>query len=384
MRLIGLTWQNPRGVDPLMAAARLWRELHPDVEVVWEALPWIEFEHRLLDAVTGKCKPYDMVMLDHPWVGTLVSHSYLRAWDSLVDQSYLDDLKRRVVPPSYDSYVWHDRLWALPVDAACHAGLIREDLLAIHDLPRDWSVLGEWAKQRFDPPRSYPLVLSINSVLGNCLFLALMNSLGTPAYTDPENPTCDPEAARKILVMLSELLTFVPPGSTTWGPWDIYEYMTTHDDVSYCPQIFGYVNYFNTAGNRKLRLAGCPTLWNKPPTPILGGVGLAVTQTCREVEAASAYAMYVMSESVQRRIFPSNSGQPADRSVWDDVKINDTVNGFYSDMSSLMEHSFIRPRYSGFHDIELRNADTLDRFWSGAASLDETVEALRSPLVPNR
>jgi hypothetical protein len=62
-----------------------------------------------------------------------------------------------------------------------------------------------------------------------------MRPLGKPAYTDPERPTCDPDAARYVLETITDLLAFTPPGSTHWGPWDIYAHMIAQDDIGYCP-----------------------------------------------------------------------------------------------------------------------------------------------------
>ncbi len=380
MRLRGLTWQNPRGYDPLVATAGAWAEREPDVEVAWEALPWIDFEHRLIDSFEGRAEPYDLVMLDHPWVGTLSSRGWLRAWDELAEPDYLAELRGRVVAPSYESYVWGGRLWALPVDAACHAGLIRRDLVDAADLPREWRDIAAWAADYRSPTVRYPLVLSVSSVLGHCLFLALMQARGTPPYTEAERPRCDRDAAADVLEAIVDLLRFVPPESARWGPWDIYEHLTAHDDVAWSPQIFAYVNYFDAASPRRLKLVDCPSWSGHEATPILGGVGLAVSARSQHPDAAAAYARFTMSEPAQRDLFPHHRGQPAARSVWTDPHLNRPADGFYTDLLPQMRRSFVRPRYPGFHDLELRNADVLQRLWDGDATIPQTVAALHDPL----
>ena len=378
MQLHGLTWQNPRGYDPLVAASKAWRKLHPDTQVEWEALPWIDFEHRLLASFAGEAKPYDLVMLDHPWVGTLVSQGYLVPWAELADEGYLGELARRVVPPSFDSYVWEGDLWALPVDAACHAGLVRRDLADSRALPGDWQDLKAWASSHRSAD-TFPLVLSISSVLGHCLFLALMQAQGTPPYLDSVNPRCDPQAAAHVLETIVELQGFTPPGSQHWGPWDIFTHMTSKDDIGYCPQIFGYVNYFDAESRRRLQIVPCPAFEGRDAAPILGGVGLAVSRRSEHQREAADYARFVMSEATQREIFPGHNGQPATASAWSDETLDASVDHFYSALLPEMQRSFVRPRYAGFHDIELKNAAVLQRLWDGEASITETVQALNSP-----
>ena len=383
MELTGLTWLNPRGVDPLVATAAAWHGQHPSVRIRWEAFPWIDFEHRLLDSLFGDGSAYDLVMIDHPWVGSLAARGGLRAWDELGDPLTLRTLQEQVVAPSYQSYLWDQRLWALPVDAACHSGLIRRDLLDPTDVPGDWAQLADWARDRRGRTCPFPLVLSLSSVLGHCLFLALMQALDRPPYIDPRQPRCDSDAATRVLETVVGLLPFVPPGSTSWGPWDIYERMTREDVTAYCPQIFGYVNYFDARARRRLRLIPCPRVEGHPPSPILGGVGLAVTARSPHPEAAAAYARFTMSLGAQRDLFPRHHGQPSRAEVWEDPALNHAVDHFYRDLRPQMAQAFIRPRYPGFHEIELRNARVLQELWDGRATVAQTVRALERPLSPD-
>lgn len=380
IKLYGLTWRNPRGYDPLVETAKIWQESNTDVQVIWEQLPWIDFEHRLLASFEGKAKPYDLVMLDHPWIGTLIQHNYLRSWNEMAGAAYVDEIRERVVAPSLETYELDGHLWALPIDAACHSGLIRRDLIDVDELPRDWSQMASWARDRSGSSRSYPLVLSVNSVLGNCLFLAMMETQGTPAYTDADHPTCDADAAAHVLEIILNLLKFTPPGSVDWGPWDIFEIMSSQDHVAYCPQIFGYANYFDSTKPRRFKLTPCPALDGRRAKPILGGVGLAVTQQCQAPEQAWAYARFVMSEKSQRDIFPAHNGQPATRTAWNDLEINAKVDQFYTEMLPMMRQGFIRPRYAGFHKIELLNAQILQRLWASDIKFKQAVACLSNPL----
>lgn len=376
--LRGITWENPRGYNPLVASAQQWMTSHPEVEIVWEQQPWYLFEEKILASLAAGDGKFDLIMFDHPWVGKLAGEQWLLPWESLLGDDYVAALHQRVVAPSVESYVWNGRLMALPLDGASHAALYRNDLVTATDLPQTWEDIAAWAKAHHAPPHRYGLVLSLEGVLGNCLFLSMMAGLGQPAFHDPENPTCDPEAAAYVLNLLKELIQFVPPSSVRWGPWDIYDHMTQNSDVGYSPSIFAYVNYF--AGHRysqHLRLGTVPNFAGKEAgRPILGGVGLGIAHTCQHVQEAAEYGRFLMSDPIQNQLFTQNSGQPATKAAWQDEQTNKQTNNFYIELNKNMENAYIRPRYPAFHALELRNGRILQQFWEDKMALNDVIEHL--------
>jgi len=380
--LRGITWENPRGYDPLIAAAAQWTATHPEVEIIWDQQPWYLFEEHILASLAAGDGKYDLIMFDHPWVGKLANEQWLLPWNSLLSDDYLVDLQQRVVAPSVKSYEWNGRLWALPLDAASHASLYRADMINRAELPQTWDDVAAWAKAHHDPPHRYGLVLSLEGVLGHCLFLSMMAGMGHHAFHDPENPTCDPQVAEYVLRLLKELIQFVPPGSTKWGPWDIYDHMSQQSDVGYSPSIFAYVNYFvGRPQSQHLRLGTVPAFSGKGSgRPILGGVGLGIAHTCTHVEEAAAYGRFLMSEETQREIFPYQSGQPATNKVWQDEQINKRVNNFYLGLNENMKNAYIRPRYPAFHALELRNGRILQQWWDDKMTLSDVIEQLNKPV----
>jgi multiple sugar transport system substrate-binding protein len=377
--LRGLTWKNPRGYDPLVVGARQWMERQPGVSIQWDQAPWYEFEEKVFQSLNHGGEAYDIFMFDHPWTGTLAENARLLPWNDLLSGDELRSLRQRVVEPSWESYIWQDRLWALPLDAACHAALVRSDLLDPSELPASWEGMVEWVRSHHHPPHRYGLVLNLEGVLGHCLFLSMMAGLGHAAYHDADSPTCDREAAGRVLVLLKTLQAFCPPTSHRWGPWDLYEHFITQDDIAYCPSVFAYVNYFQGGErNRALRLASVPGFEGRQPASILGGVGLGVARNCPYPQEAAAYGAFLMSDPVQQEIFPQHHGQPAARAAWHDPSINSHFGNFYRDLQTQMRHAYIRPRYAGFHERELHNGRILQAFWEDRSSLQETLDQLNA------
>ncbi len=375
----GLTWKNPRGELPLLASACEWQTRRPDVRIEWEALSWYAFENALLAALENPGPDYDLVMFDHPWTGSLACSGGMLPWDSLMTQEELVGIRGRIVPPSFDSYVWDGKVWGLALDGACHAGLIRKDLAEIDSVPSHWEDIAAWAESVRCESLPYPLVLSVEGVLGSCLFLSMMAS-GGHAVTVVDSALClDSTATLQVLRLLRSLLAYVPPGSTHWGPWDIYEYFCRSDESAYSPSIFAYVNYFHAEGRgAQLRLLETPGLNGRRGTPILGGVGLGIMKKCSLLEEAVEYARYLISDAAQTRLFPENSGQPTAKAAWECAVLDRQYHGFYSSLSREMEHAYMRPRVPGFHFIELEIGRSLQPYWDGEATEESILAQLRA------
>ncbi len=376
--LKGITWKNPRGYDPLVAASARYNALFPDIQVQWEQYPWYEFEQRILDDFNQKKRIYDLIMFDHPWTGTLAANGWLLPWDDYLPESYTRELKQRVVAPSVESYYYNDKQWALPLDAASHCALYQKHPGLRGELPATWEMIGAWAIEQQKAGFETPLVLSLQGVLGSCLFLSMMASYGQPAFADPEAANINIEAAKYVLTLLKELQAYSPPGSSNWGPWDIYDRFCENQDLLYSPSIFGYVNYLgpNNAG-KNLYVSTIPSFQHRDkPSAIIGGVGLGLTYSCNHVDAALAYGRFLMSDQVQKEVFPVHFGQPSVKDVWEDTALNLAVNNFYLDLRPNMDNGYIRPRYNGFHSVELAIGDTLQKWWDDETDLETTIVKL--------
>src|SRR4051812_47748272 len=121
-----MTWDHPRGYEPLVAATQRFRELRPDVDIEWQRRSLQDFEHFPVDLLAAE---YDLIIIDHPHVGEVARESVLLPLDEAGTSIDLEDLARNTVGPSFESYRWNGRVWAVPVDAASQVQAYRPDLL---------------------------------------------------------------------------------------------------------------------------------------------------------------------------------------------------------------------------------------------------------------
>src|SRR6185312_8565934 len=109
--LRGMTWDHPRGYDPLIACSALWHG-RTGVRIEWERRSLQDFESY---PVAQLAQRYDLIVIDHPHVGQITRERCLLPLD---DGSEFPILEKQYVGASLASYVWEGTLWALPIDAA--------------------------------------------------------------------------------------------------------------------------------------------------------------------------------------------------------------------------------------------------------------------------
>jgi len=131
-RLAGMTWNHPRGYDPMVACSALWRE-KTGVEVAWDKRSLQDFESFPVEELARR---YDLIVIDHPHVGQVTAERCLTPLDVAGREDERTALAAGSVGRSYPSYLWQRRQWAFPIDAASQVQAFRPDL--IEAAPRGW------------------------------------------------------------------------------------------------------------------------------------------------------------------------------------------------------------------------------------------------------
>ena len=337
VRLRGMTWSHRRAVDPLIETLPALRSLHPGIEVEWSSRPLSGFE---FTPVVRLAESYDLIILDHPFMGAVAASRSLVPLDEVVGA---DD---PFVGPSLAAYRMNGSIWALPVDAACQVGVARPDLLRRLDAeaPVNWAelmALGVKARRN-----GLWLAIGLQGVHSLMTFFTLMANIGSPCATERNDSFADPLAARHVLSLLRDLRGLCPPDVMDWNSIGLHDAMVTRDDLVCCPAVYCYATYAESDQRRPLQFHHLPGPAGSGGSTI-GGTGLGVSALGRHVPAALAYARFAARVATQRA-FALHHGQPAHRAVWEDEAINRLFGGCYRDTRATMDSCWIRPRYNGY------------------------------------
>lgn len=344
-----MAWDHPRALNPLRAISAEWQQSR-DLTVSWEARPLKAFEDQPLQELASA---FDLVLMDYPFVGTAAQSGLIAPVDDWVDAAYLRDQAEHSVGPSYPSYTWSGRQWALAIDAATQVSAVRMDLLDAAGLehpPQTWSGVAELTHELKDGPLRIAMPLNPNH--SYCAFLSVgLAMLGKGFW--PKGEQVDRETALAALEFLRELAADLHPMSQTSDPIAISDRMAQSDEILFVPLIFGYSNYARPGFRRhRLRFGNAPRGEHGHIGSVLGGVGIALSALSPQRELAADLARLLVSAEVQSGLYVQSGGQPGHGAAWDSVAANALVDNFFFATRETMDQAFLRPRVPGHRQFQ--------------------------------
>jgi len=342
-----MTWNHTRGYTPMVATAQRFGELNSGVEVIWEKRSLQEFADQPLDQLAER---YDLLVIDHPWVGSASAAGSLLPLDQHLPAPFLADQAANSVGLSHPSYCFDGRQWALAIDAATPVAAWRPDLRSAADLPRTWSDLLLQAKAR---DVLIPGV-AVDTLMN---FYTVCSTLGEDVC-QTEKSVVSPEVGAQALDMLRELALALDPVFWELNPVRVYETMTSTDRYSYCPFAYGYCNYSRPGyARRLLEFGDLVEINGRRCRTTLGGAGLAISSRCANIPSALEYVAFVASPLCQRTLYFDSGGQPGHLAAESDDRVNTLCRDYFRNTLPALERAFLRPRYPGYLSFQDRAGD---------------------------
>ncbi|GAA4006038.1 extracellular solute-binding protein [Sphingomonas humi] len=331
----GMTWNHPRGHDPLVAASARWREM-TGLNIAWDRRSLQDFETYPVEDLARR---YDLIVIDHPHVGQVAATGCLLPLDTLVDAASLQGIAAGSIGASFESYLWDGQQWALPVDAAAQVSAWVPSRIAA--MPAKWTDLAPLiadgrASLPLRPPHSLMSLFTLCGLSGIAL--------------DPSDDLLFPPGALSAFELLAAAAAQSYPGAFESDPIDMLEAMARPDSrLAVAPLIYGYVSYARAGFRPELiRFSDIPALDHGPEGSALGGTGIAVSAFGQDPAAAARFAAWVASGPVQRDIVAAHGGQPAHGDAWSSDVVNAASGDFYRGTRRTLDHAWLRPRHDGY------------------------------------
>jgi multiple sugar transport system substrate-binding protein len=352
IKLKGITWDHARGYDPLIASSELYFK-EKGIQVDWQKRSLTNFGDQSLEALS---KQFDLIIMDHPHVGVAEASQCLMPLNDLLPANILNELKNTSAGPSFESYHYHEKQWALPIDAAMQCASYRADLMNTYSIPNTWEEVFALAKTLASKKLYIGMALCPTDCL--CSFLSLTAQFGSPIQENNEL-LVEPSVGIKALSMLRTMRDIFHPKALDWNPIALYDYMAEQNDIAYSPLAFCYTNY-SRAGFRKniLKYHTAPEINNA----VLGGAGIAITSSCSNVQEAANYAAWICSDVVQSTIYVNAQGQPGNKMAWENKQANVITNNFFSNTMPSLTNTYLRPRYQGWPKFQTFIGETIHAY----------------------
>lgn len=334
--LKGMTWNHPRGYDPLAACSDIWAE-RTGVRIEWDQRSLQDFESY---PVEDLARAYDLIVIDHPHVGQITRENCLVPLDVPEREGEFAVLAQGSVGPSFPSYEWKGRQWGFPIDAATQVLAWRPDLL--DRAPATWGQVMDLAREgRVMLPLRPPHSLM-------CLY-SLAGNLGTPCQVSGDR-LIDPQAGTAVWQMLRELADLIDPACAGMDPIAVFEEMAhPGSQVACAPLIYCYVSYAIPGFRANLvRFADMPVAGISGPVgSALGGTGIAVSAFSDHRKAAMDFAYWVAGREAQTGPYAASGGQPGLSAAWEDERVNANTSNTYRASRATYEGAWLRPRHDG-------------------------------------
>lgn len=354
-KLKGITWAHSRGITPLLAAAQRYQELYPEVEIGWDKRSLQHFADYPLEKLT---EHYDLLIIDHPWVGCAAATRCVLPLDQYISKTYLEEQAQYSVGLSHPSYAYGGHQWALAIDAATPAASYRADLLDQHQtaVPQTWDeVITLAAKGKVAVP-AIPIDLLMN-------FYTFCIAAGKEPFQQPEE-IIDQQTGLQALAIMKQLYAQVDPLFFNCNPIAVAELMSRTNDYWYCPFAYCYSNYARTGYADHLlhytdvvRFADGHRLQTT-----IGGTGLAVSAFSQHQEEALRFTEMVVSPSWQSTLYMQHGGQPGHLTAWTDATANKLTHRFFQEVLPAMQRGYMRPRYNGYLYFQDHAGDPLHQY----------------------
>ncbi len=341
IRLRGITWDHPRGFQPLAASAEPYAQM-TGVRVEWEKRSLKDFGDAPIDQLA---RDYDVLIVDHPHVGLAEATQCLIPLEEHISADTMASLAEQSAGPSHESYFYHGHQWVLAADAAMQAGAYRPDLMDM-DFPDNWDAVLKLAHELRAVGRWMAVPLVPTDCI--CAFLSLCASLGDPPGQRGDL-LADDAVGLHALELLKQFVTASHPQSTTWNPIRMLDHMSSDDDVAYCPLTFTYTNYSRDGyAPKPVRFTNMPGVRGA----LLGGAGYAVSSYCQHIPEAVAYGVWLCGAEVQRTLYVEDGGQPGNGIAWHDNHANEITHDFFRSTWDTLANAYVRPRHNGYHSFQ--------------------------------
>ncbi|MGK9263208.1 ABC transporter substrate-binding protein [Sinorhizobium meliloti] len=347
--LKGMTWNHPRGYDPMVACSQSWQE-KTGVEIRWEKRSLQDFETFPVETLA---RNYDLIVIDHPHVGQITGENCLLPLDVPGREAERQALSAASVGPSYRSYAWNERQWAFPIDAATQVQAWRPDRTDRLQTWRDMLALA----------RSGGVLLPLRPPHSLMSFYTLCGNLGRPCRSAGKGDLVDAETGAMAVELLQEISALIDPACFGMDPIAVLEVMAAEASPAVCaPLIYGYVSYSLTGFRPALvRFGDFPTVGAAGPVgSALGGTGIAVSAFSQAPEQAIDFAYGVAGAGVQRGLYAASGGQPGHGDAWQDDTVNAATHDFYRATRATLEGAWLRPRHDGYMTFQQAGSDRLN------------------------
>jgi multiple sugar transport system substrate-binding protein len=368
IKLKGMTWDHPRGYDPMIATSNEFSLKNSgNITISWDKRSLQAFADRPIEEMTDE---YDLIVIDYPHVGEVAAKNLLAQFDTPSYDDKLSKLKSESVGRSFESYRVDDHQWALPIDAATQVAAYRKDLIG--SLPKNWNDLIDLAKQE-------KVIWPLKPVHAISSFYSIYNNIGV-IFNPSNRDFIVKDQGIETLKMMKNIADLLPKECFEMDPIDTAESMSENNHIVYCPYLYGFSNYSRQDFRANILIyTNVIDLSGKGSVGThLGGTGIAVSAQSKNKNYAMDYAYWIAGSDCQKKTYYENGGQPGNAVAWEDQKINNETNSFFSNTRQTLDEAWVRPKHNGYMNFQDEGGNIINEYLQTSGDEEKIYEKLKS------
>jgi multiple sugar transport system substrate-binding protein len=363
-QLKGMTWSDPRGYDPVVAAAEAFAKTRPGISIAWDKRSLQGFETTPVDELAAR---YDLMVIDHPHVGSVADQGCLLPFETHANEDALAELANQSVGRSFQSYFLHGRQWALPIDAAAQVQAHRADLSPRVD---HWADVIRKAEDGLViwPLRPPHVLMS---------FCTLAANLGHPCATS-FGDLIDATTGLKVLAAMCAVSRHMDEAFYTMDPIAVLDELAQSGRYHLAPLVYLYKGYANEGyRSNRIHFTDMPVLGrNGPLGSALGGTGIAISANTAHPELCTEFALWLAGAECQSGLYARANGQPGNALAWSSAAVNAPVLDAYYNTRLTHETAWLRPRHDGYVQFQEEGSETVSHVLRGRLDPDAAIARL--------
>ena len=351
----------------MVATSQRFEEIHNDIEIHWEKRSLSDFGEYPIDKLAME---YDLVIMDHPWSGFAEKTDCFINLSEAIDKDLYENLFHDAIGSSAESYLYNDNQVAMAIDAAAPVALYSPDKLSLEEKPDTWTDVIRLAKGKRAISAGNPTSLLME-------FYMFCSRFDPDIFKDLHlTSTYNIETALEII---AEYFSILDPICFEMNPIAVHEILSQRNSrYCYTPCEFGYSNYCRSGYTEtRLKASDPVTFQNIRLRTVLGGAGIAISKTSKNIKAALDYLLYSISPEIQSTIYGMNGGQPASREAWNDKDLNNICNNFFADTALTLETAILRPRFPGYIEFQDKTAICIQEAIKGERTIKNAADTIR-------
>ena len=355
VKLKGITWDHKRGYDPLIQTTKSFTSLHPSIEIQWNKRSLKEFGDQ---PVSKLVEQYDLLLIDHPFIGEAYEKKLFVDLNHHIPEKEMQICKDNELGNTFSCYTYNSLQLALPVDAAAMVCASRDDLFNHYNLsrPRNLDQLFAFA-QRLPVGTHIMTTLCPTDIF--CIFLSLGGANSGDNFITREGGI-EISSGEFAVDTIRRLVKISHKKSLECNPIYALDSMSQSNEILCSPFLFGYVNYSKASEQSTPVQFYHPPLWPKAKTAtVLGGVGIAVSSYCKNINEAASYVRYVTAPETQETEYFTSGGQPGLRCAWVSQANNKASANFFNNTIEVIENAYVRPRFPGWNRFQEKGSHLL-------------------------